>query len=87
MAERFADAIDAFRNVRPPGGPPSQLLAAWVAAAIEVGNADEAAAKAKDLLTLVPDFSVSGARFLERFAIRGVKDRMTAALIRAGLPE
>ncbi len=87
MAERFADAIEAFRNVRPPGGPPSQLLAAWVAAAIEVGNADEAAVKAKELLVIVPDFSVSGFRFLERFAITGVKDRMAAALIEAGLPE
>ena len=56
-------------------------------AAIELGLADEAAVKAKELLAIVPDFSVSGFRFLERFAIRGVKDRMAAALIKAGLPE
>ncbi len=87
MAERFDDAIEAFRNARQPGEAPPQILAAWVAAAIEVGNTDEAAAKAKELLATVPDFSVSGFRWLERFAIKGVKDRMASALIKAGLPE
>ena len=56
------------------------LCAAWVAAAIEVGNADEAAAKAKDLLGIIPDFKVSEYSFLKRFVITGMKDRMVAAL-------
>ena len=63
------------------------LFAAWVAAAIEVGNADEAAVKANELLAIIPDFKVSEYKFLERFAITGMKDRMAAALIKAGLPE
>ncbi len=62
-------------------------LAAWVAAAIEVGDVDEAATKAKELLAIIPDFKVSEYSFLERFAITGMKDRMVAALIKAGLPE
>jgi adenylate cyclase len=88
MAGRFTDAIEAFRLARVPGGqPPHMLIAAWVAAAIEVGNEDEAAAKAKELLAMIPDFKVSEYGFLERFAITGMKDRMAAALIKAGLPE
>ena len=62
------------------------LFAAWVAAAIEIGDADEAAAKAKELLAIIPDFKVSEYGFLERFAVTGMKDRMAAALIKAGLP-
>ena len=87
MAGRFADAIEAFRIARFPERPSPPVFAAWVAAAIEVGNADEAAAKAKELLAIIPDFKVSEYSFLERFAITGMKDRMAAALIKAGLPE
>lgn len=63
------------------------MIAAWVAAEMEVGNIDEATVKAQELLTLIPDFRVSEYRFLERFAITGMKDRMVTALINAGLPE
>jgi len=91
MAGRFNEAIEVFR--RAGAGMPGQFLpspmflGAWVAAAIEVGNADEAATKAKELLAMVPDFKVSEFSFLERFAVTGMKDRMATALIKAGLPE
>ena len=88
MAGRFMDAIEAFRLSYSGQPLPSPMrTGAWVAAAIEVGNADEAAAKANELLAIIPDFKVSEYGFLERFAITGMKDRMAAALIKAGLPE
>lgn len=40
-----------------------------------------------ELLTVAPDFTVSQCKFLERFAATGMKDRMAAALLKAGLPE
>ena len=88
MAGRFTDAIEAFRLAFAGQRLPSPMrTAAWVAAAIEIGNADEAATKAKELLAIIPDFKVSEYNFLDRFAITGMKDRMAAALIKAGLPE
>ncbi len=88
-AGKFAEAIEAFRQVYERSGRLSpMLLTAWVAAAIELGYQDEAKARADDLLTINPNFTVSGCAFLERFAITGMKDRMAGGdprPIRGGL--
>jgi adenylate cyclase len=80
----YADALEAFRQVRTPRYSHHVAFAACHA---QLGQEAEAREQAAAVLKLKPDFSIG--RFLESLPYREASDRahLEAALRKAGLPE
>jgi len=88
FSDRYQEAIDTFkRNIDRGGpiGPPA--LAIRTAAYGAAGQADAAAASAKELLGFFPAFTVSSFRMLSLFRNEADADKVLRELRNAGLPE
>ncbi len=87
-AGRYEEAIDAFKRNVERGGPQAPPAVAFRTASYSAaGLKREAEKSAKELLTFMPNFSLSRFRMLYLFKDRSVTERVIAALREAGLPE
>jgi adenylate cyclase len=83
-ARRYAEAVEAFKRIATPDHTHHAFLAAATA---QLGEADAAAAHARDVLRLEPGFSVTNYVATLHYRDDGDRQHHREALLKAGLPE
>ena len=88
MAGNYQDALSAHEKNIARGGPVGPPALCWAAASYTADGQNQASVDTVAMLTSkFPDFRLSGWNFLKLIEDEGERDRVTALMRQAGIPE
>ena len=84
---RFGEAIAAFRKCVAETANYSTAQIGLTLAYMEIGEEEKGQAQALEILRILPEFSSSASPFVKSYKDPATRERYTALLRKAGLPE